>query len=72
MYYKDIPKEMLKDHLPHITGFWCKVEKIQAIAKLHQGYDKDDIASVTSHLEKQENNLSSALSENIKKEHKCK
>ena len=72
LYYKDIPKEMLEDHLPHITGFWCKVEKIQAIAKLHQGYDKDDIASVTSHLEKQENNLSSALSENIKKEHKCK
>ncbi len=69
LYYKDIPKKMLEDHLPLITGFWCEVEKIQGIVKLHQGYDKEDIESVTSHLEKQQNN--SALSENIKKEHKC-
>jgi len=70
LYYKDIPKKMREDHLPLITGFWCEVEKIQGIAKLHQGYDKEDIKSVTSHLEKQQHN--SALSENIKKEHKCK
>jgi len=72
LYYKDIPQKMLDDHLPLITGFWCEVQEIQAIAKLHQGYDKKDIESVTSHLEKQQNNLNSALSENIKKEHKCK
>jgi len=72
LYYKDIPDKMLEDHLPLITGFWCEIEKIQGIAKLHQGYDKEDIDSVTSHLEKQQNNLHSALSENIKKEHKCK
>ena len=63
---------MLDEHLPLITGFWCKVEEIKGIAKLHQGYDKEDIDSVTAHLEKQQNNLNSALSENIKKEHKCK
>ncbi len=72
LYYKDIPKKMLDEHLPLITGFWCKVEEIKGIAKLHQGYDKEDIDSVTAHLEKQQNNLNSALSENIKKEHKCK
>lgn len=71
LYYKDIPKPMLKEHLPLITGFWCEVEEIQGIAKLHQGYDKEDIASVTAHLEKQDNSLSSELSKNIKKEHKC-
>lgn len=69
-YYNEIPRKMLEDHLPLIAGFWCEIDKIQGIAKLHQGYDRDDIESITSHLEKQENK--SALSENIKKEHKCK
>lgn len=72
LYYKDLPNKMLEDHLPRITGFWCEIERIQGIAKLHQGFDKEDINSVTAHLEKQQNNLNSALSENIKKEHKCK
>ena len=60
---------MVEDHLPLITGFWCEPTKIQAIAKLHQGFDRDDIHSVTRHLEERKDPLSSELSKNIKKEH---
>ncbi|MFD2516987.1 FMN-binding negative transcriptional regulator [Salinimicrobium flavum] len=69
VYYEDLPEEMIEDHLPMITGFWCEPTKIQAIAKWHQGYDKDDIHSVTRHLEMRGDPLSSELSKNIKKEH---
>lgn len=69
VYYEDLPKELIEDHLPLITGFWCEPTKIQAIAKLHQGFDKDDIHSVTRHLENRKDPLSSELSKNIKREH---
>lgn len=69
VYYEDLPKEMIEDHLPLITGFWCEPTKIRAIAKLHQGFDKEDIDSVTQHLESRQEALSSELSKNIKKEH---
>lgn len=69
VFYEDLPKEMIEDHLPLITGFWCEPLKTQAIAKLHQGFDKDDIHSVTQHLESRKDPLSSELSKNIKKEH---
>ena len=69
VYYEDLPKEMLEEHLPLITGFWCDPVKIQAIAKLHQGFDKQDVNSVVSHLEKRKDPLSVKLSKNIKKEH---
>lgn len=69
LYYKDLPKEMLDDHLPHITGFWCEPFKVEAIAKLHQGFDREDVVSVTNHLEQESNPMSCRLSENIKKEH---
>ena len=69
LYYEDLPKEMIEDNLPLITGFWCEPTKIQAIAKLHQGFDRDDIHSVTRHLEERKDPLSSELSKNIKKEH---
>ena len=72
LYYQDIPRKMIDEHLALITGFWCEVKEIKGIAKLHQGYDKEDIDSITAHLEKQQNILNSALSENIKKEHTCK
>ena len=67
--YKDLPKEMLEDHLPLITGFWMEPVKVQAIAKLHQGFEKSDVHSVTKHLEARQDPLSSELSKNIKKEH---
>ncbi|TDN95650.1 PaiB family negative transcriptional regulator [Salegentibacter sp. 24] len=69
LYYQDIPKKMREDHLPLITGFWCEVEKIQGITKLHQGYDKEDIDSITTHLDNQPE--TQELSNHIKKEHKC-
>lgn len=72
LYYKDIPKKMREDHLPLITGFWTRPTRIQAIAKLHQGYSKNDINSITTHLENQENTINSTLSENIKKEHNAR
>lgn len=69
IYYKDLPRDMVEDHLPLITGFWCEPLKIQAIAKLHQGFDKDDVHSVSRHLEARQDPLSSKLSENLNKEH---
>lgn len=69
LFYKDIPKKMINDHLPLITGFWCQPTKVRAIAKLHQGYDKEDVHSVISNLENSGNRMSSELSKNIKEEH---
>ena len=69
VYYEDLPKKMLEEHLPLITGFWCDPVKIQGIAKLHQGFDRRDVNSVTTHLEERNDTLSTELSRNIKKEH---
>lgn len=69
LYYNDIPKGLIEEHLPLITGFWCEPYRIQAIAKLHQGFHKEDIHSVTEHLESKKEGMASELSLNIKKEH---
>ena len=69
IYYKDLPRDMVEDHLPWITGFWCEPVKVQAIAKLHQGFEKDDVQSVSRHLEEQQEPMCSHLSKNIKREH---
>ena len=68
LYYKDIPKKMLQDHLPLITGFWLEPYKVQGIAKLHQGYKKEDIKRTVQHLANSENAQDVKLSEAIKKE----
>ena len=68
VYYKDLPRDMVEDHLPRITGFWCEPVKIEAIAKLHQGFEKDDLKSVTGHLEAQNDPMGCPLSRDIKKE----
>lgn len=69
LFYEDIPKEMLDGHLPLITGFWCEPFKIEAVAKLHQGFKKDDIDSVVKDLEqRKEDPLACPLSKNIRKE----
>ena len=52
LFYDEIPKQMLLDHLPLITGFWAEPFKIQGVAKLHQGYKQQDIKSSINHLEK--------------------
>jgi transcriptional regulator len=68
LFYNDIPEQMLKEHLPLITGFRCEPFKIEAVAKLHQGAHKEDIISVIKNLEAQKDPLASELSKNIKTE----
>lgn len=69
LLYKDIPKKMIDEHLPLITGFWCEPKKVQAIAKLHQGFQKEDIHSVITNLERTGNEMASELGQNIREEH---
>lgn len=69
LHYKDIPEQMLQEHLPLITGFWCEPFKMEAIAKLHQGYPKEDVASVIQHLESKADPLATELGKDIRKEH---
>ena len=69
LMYRDIPKPMLLEHLPQITGFWCEVTNLQAIAKLHQGYPKEDVVSVLEHLAAKENPEAQLLKNDIQKEH---
>lgn len=68
LFFEDLPEEMIAENIKRITGFWCKPLKIQAIAKLHQGFEKDDILSVVSHLEREDHPLSCPLSKDIRKE----
>lgn len=67
LFYPNIPKEILKENLPHIMGFWAEPVKIEAIAKWHQGFEKEDIVSVCSHLESQNDQNAACLSKDIKK-----
>ncbi len=71
LYYNDLPRKMLIDHLPLITGFWCEPFKIEGVAKLHQSYKKEDITSTVEQLEK-ENGMSKELAKNIKEENNLK
>lgn len=68
LFFDNIPQELVDDHLPRITGFWAKPFKIEAIAKLHQGFGKDDLHTVVSQLEKRANPQDCPLSKNIKQE----
>ncbi len=67
LFYKELPTQMLEDHLPLITGFWCEPFKIEGVAKLHQTYKKQDVEAVIEHLE-QGCPLEKELSKDIKKE----
>lgn len=69
LMYHDIPKPMLLEHLPLITGFWCEIIHMDAIAKLHQGYPREDVLSVMEHLSAQENPEARELKNDIQKEH---
>ena len=72
LYYKDLPEKMLQDHLPLITGFWCEPVKMEAVAKLHQGFEKDDLKSVTKHLQERGCPSSLQLKKDIEKENKMR
>lgn len=66
LFYKNLPKKMLDDHLPLIKGIWFEPYKVQAIAKLSQGQEKD-VPDILHQLSKNPNN--STLCSNMKKEH---
>ncbi|MDR5589219.1 FMN-binding negative transcriptional regulator [Christiangramia sp. SM2212] len=70
LFYKDIPKQMLLEHLPLITGFWLEPYKIQGIKKLHQSYPEYDIRRTVEKLGNSDNSNDRQLSEEIKKENK--
>ena len=53
LHYDDLPKEILKTHLPKITGFWLYPTQVEAIAKLSQNKSATDVASVVAHLKQQ-------------------
>lgn len=67
LFYKELPRQMVEDHLPLITGFWCEPMRIQAIAKLHQNYGEKDVQSVVEHLKAREGTC--PLAKDIEKEH---
>ncbi|WP_026914013.1 FMN-binding negative transcriptional regulator [Christiangramia portivictoriae] len=68
-YYNQIPKKMLEEHLPLITGFWIEPVKVEGIAKLHQSYHSEDVDRVIRKLDASEDPLRKQISEDIKKEH---
>jgi len=70
--YEEIPRKMLEEHLPLITGFWLEPYKVEGIAKLHQGYPKHDIEAVTERLLSSEDSIESELGQAIKKENNIK
>ena len=68
LYYKDLPDQMLKEHLPLITGFWLEPFKVEGIAKLHQGNDKEDIERTVNKLKDSVDTNDKEVSEAIKRE----
>ncbi len=71
-FYKDLPSKLIQQHLPKITGFTATPVEINAIAKLHQGFDEKNINSVISHLKNQKCPMAAKLSEEISQENKDK
>ncbi len=69
LFYKDIPTKMVQENLPQITGFWATPTRIQAVAKLHQGYEDHDVRAVVEQLGKMENPMAVCLRKDIQKEH---
>ncbi len=68
LYYKDIPRAMLEDHLPLITGFWLDPVKVEGVAKLHQSYPKHDVQAVIDNLNSSGDAMKQELGKAIKKE----
>lgn len=66
VFYQDLPKSLVNTHVPKITGFWLYPEKVQGIAKLHQGFKKEDINTITEELEKENDCKSEDISKQLK------
>ncbi|QYA24536.1 FMN-binding negative transcriptional regulator [Gramella sp. MT6] len=72
LYYGDIPKPMLDEHLPLITGFWLQPVKVEGVAKLHQSYPKHDVEAVVENLNSSGNCMKEELGKAIKNENKIR
>lgn len=70
LYYKEIPKKMVDEHLPLITGFWLEPFQVEGVAKLHQEHPEQDVKTVTDKLENSGDCIKQKLAHDIKKEHK--
>ncbi|WP_372920129.1 FMN-binding negative transcriptional regulator [Salegentibacter sp.] len=70
--YRDIPSEIISDHLPLITGFWCEPFKMEGIAKLHQGYDSEDLSRISKKLQERDEPMDTVLEKNIRAENETK
>ena len=68
LFYDELPEKMLEEHLPLITGFWCEPFKVEGVAKLHQSYKKEDIASTVNHLMQSGCPMSIELAKDIEQE----
>lgn len=69
LFYSDIPREMLKENLELITGFWCRPFSIKGIGKWHQSFGKEDVKSAVQQLNKSNCPMDSALAKDLKNEH---
>lgn len=69
LFYDEIPKKMIDDQFPHITGFWAEPFYIEAVAKLNQGYKEEDVESTIKHLENQKDPEAQRLAGLMRKEH---
>lgn len=72
LFYLDLPEQMLKEHLPLITGFWLEPYKVEGIAKLHQSYSKQDIKAVAGKLNSSGDSMKKELGAAMKKENNIK
>ncbi|NBC65062.1 MAG: FMN-binding negative transcriptional regulator [Bacteroidetes bacterium] len=70
LFYDDIPKKMINSQFPHITGFWAEPFHVEAVAKLHQGYKKEDVESTIKHLEQKDDTEAQSLAKLMRKQHK--
>ena len=68
LFYDQIPRQMLDEHLPLITGFWLEPYKVEGIAKLHQSYPHHDIEAVSDKLKSSKNSMDQKLGDEIRKE----
>lgn len=70
LYYRDLPRNMLEEHLPLITGFVCQPTKVEGVAKLHQAYPSEDVKATVEQLKKQKSPSTQQVARDIEKEHK--
>ncbi len=50
LFYEDLPDNLIQDHLPGITGFYCYPQSVKGIGKWHQTFAKKDIKNILNKL----------------------